>query len=68
MAAVKAFQVVRDPEVRIGALRLMQRTDGKWIAVDERRAPGDRTVFVDKERSVVERWMRESADAAASGN
>lgn len=47
-----------DPGVTINGLRLLQRTNGVWIAVDERRAPGDQTVFFDKAREKVEEWMR----------
>lgn len=53
--------IVRDPEVTIGGLRLLQRTDSDWIAVDEALPPGRRTVFRDPDRRVVERWMKDKA-------
>ena len=40
--------VVQDPELRYGNFRVMRRTDGKFIVVDEREPPGERTVMVFK--------------------
>ena len=57
--------IVKDPEVRIGALRLLQRTDGKWIAVDEKLPPGEQAVRMSDDREVVERWMKAQAEKEA---
>lgn len=62
MAAVKQQQgPLKDPEVRIGAYRLLPRADGAWIAIDESLPPGQRTVKEHKDRKVVEQWMKDNA-------
>jgi hypothetical protein len=33
-----------DPGIAHGAFRVLPRTDGLWVVVDERRPPGYRTV------------------------
>ena len=53
--------IVKDPETRIGALRLLQRTDGDWIAVDESLPPGRRTVQKHADREALEGWMKAQA-------
>lgn len=39
-----------DPGIRRGALRVLPRTDGRWIVIDERRPVGDRTVALELSR------------------
>lgn len=34
-----------DPNITFGAFRVLPRTDGGHVVVDERRDPGDRTVM-----------------------
>lgn len=40
--------VVRDPEIRYGHFRVLARTDGTFVVVNERLPPGERTVMVFK--------------------
>lgn len=61
MAAAKG-QPVKDPDVRIGRLRLLLRTDGVWIAYDEALPFAHRTVRESGDRGVVERWMTKLAE------
>jgi len=42
--AASDVRVVRDPAVRIGPFCVLQRVDGPFIVIDERRPLGDRTV------------------------
>lgn len=57
----RGVTVVKDPEFRAGRYRLMQRTDGPFIAVDESLPPGERTVRESKDPEVVKRWMTAQA-------
>lgn len=43
-ASPKAAQTVRDPGTTFGPYRVLQRVDGPFLVVDERRPLGDRTV------------------------
>lgn len=35
---------IRDPMIQLGPFRVLQRVDGPFIVVDERRPLGDRTI------------------------
>lgn len=55
--------VIRDPEVRFGEYRILQRTDGPWVMVDERAPPGYRTVCHADGKPIIFKTQ----DAAAAG-
>jgi hypothetical protein len=38
--------VVRDPQIAVGPLRVLPRTDGRWIVFDERAPLGKMDVYV----------------------
>ena len=52
-----------DPDIQIGAFRVLPRTDGKWAIVDTRRPAGQRTIHVAKSKqdavTVAQRWHGE---------
>lgn len=63
VAVVQERHVVADPNVIIGPFKLLQRTDGKWLAFDDRQPLGKMDVFVDKDRKTVEDWMARNVPA-----
>jgi hypothetical protein len=58
---------VRDPEIRFGSFKVLQRTDSAWIVIDETRPIGKRTVLVCKKQETAaracEKMHRESGKA-----
>ena len=42
----QAVQVVPDPGILVGCYRIMTRTDGRWVVVDERMPPGARSAAI----------------------
>jgi hypothetical protein len=48
--------IVKDPEIRVGPLRVLQRTDGPFIVFDERRKPGENAVTDPDEPTRVLTW------------
>lgn len=56
---------IHDPGIEIGPFRILQRTDGAWIAYDEREPVGRRTAFRSESEQDVANWARRSLTGAA---
>lgn len=54
MSQQGAVRVVRDPMIQFGPFRVLQRVDGPFIVIDERRPLGDRTVARHKDAKSAE--------------
>lgn len=58
---------LRDPGVEVGPYRILPRTDGRWIAYDERQPVGRRTAFVGDSEEEVTATARAFHARARSG-
>lgn len=76
---MSAGNVIADPNITIGPYRVLTRTDGKWILVDDRLPLGERTAAIRTSKDAIlacaERLVSEgspivsapAADIATSG-